>query len=102
MNDKNPKSQIIVEKKVTKFLKKLAKSAPQAYIKIIDFLKDDLSNANNPCILANAKHLQGFSDKRYRWRLGDYRIIGIVERDKFYIIQIIKIAKRDDNTYKDL
>ncbi|MGX3044751.1 type II toxin-antitoxin system RelE family toxin [Helicobacter sp. T3_23-1056] len=102
MTHKSPKSQIIVDKKVMKFLKKLAKSLPQVYIKIVDFLKDDLSNADNPCKLPNAKHLQGFSDNRYRWRLGDYRIIGIVEKDRFFIIQIIKIAKRDNNTYKDL
>lgn len=41
-----------------------------------------------------------YDDNRYRWRLGDYRIIGIVENNTFKLIQIIKIAKRDENTYR--
>ena len=90
--------KISIDKKPAKFLQKLAKSTPKAYIKIDEFLSNDLPSATNPCTLPNAKHLQGFSDNRYRWRLGDYRIIGIVENGAFYIIQIIKIAKRDEKT----
>lgn len=95
-------SKVVIDKNPAKFLRKLAKSAPQAFIKIDDFLSKDLPNAKNPCTLPNAKHLVGFSDSRYRWRLGEYRIIGIVENGEFYIIQIIKIAKRDEKTYKEL
>ena len=95
-------SRVVIDKNPAKFLCKLAKSAPQAFIKIDDFLSKDLPNAKNPCTLPNAKRLAGFSDSRYRWRLGKYRIIGIVENGEFYIIQIIKIAKRDEKTYKEL
>ncbi|STO97579.1 type II toxin-antitoxin system RelE/ParE family toxin [Helicobacter canis] len=93
---------IAYEKKVIKFLKKLAKSAPREFVKIDIFLNESLATCENPCTLPNAKHLQGFNDNRYRWRLGDYRIIGIVKNDTFQVIQIIKVAKRDENTYKGL
>lgn len=95
-------SKVVIDKNPAKFLRKLAKSAPRAFIKIDDFLSKDLPNAKSPCTLPNTKRLVGFSDSRYRWRLGEYRIIGIVENGEFYIIQIIKIAKRDEKTYKGL
>ncbi|EOA2864014.1 MULTISPECIES: type II toxin-antitoxin system RelE family toxin [Campylobacter] len=94
--------KIEYEKRVVKFLKKLAKSAPKEFFKIDTFLNEILPNCENPCILPNAKYLQGFNDNRYRWRLGDYRIIGIVKNDTFHFIQVIKISKRDENTYKGL
>ena len=93
-------SKVIISKKPAKFLQKLAKSTPQVYIKIDDFLSNDLPNAQNPCTLPNARHLVGFADNRYRWRLGNFRIIGIVKNGEFYIIEIIKISKRDEKTYK--
>lgn len=94
--------KIEYEKKVVKFLKKLAKSTPKDFFKIDTFLNEILTNCENPCTLPNAKHLQGFNDNRYRWRLGDYRIIGIIKNDTFQLIQVIKISKRDENTYKGL
>ena len=90
------------DKKVIKYLKKLAKSAPKEYVKISRFLNKKLPDSENPCLLPNAKHLSGFNDNRYRWRLGDYRIIGIVENETFFVVQVIKISKRDDSTYKGL
>lgn len=92
--------EIKFKKQVDKFLLKLAKSTPKDFLKIDFFLKDELPNCENPCTLPNAKRLQGFKNNCYRWRLGDYRIIGIVENGETRIIQIIKIAKRDENTYK--
>ncbi|MGX2983054.1 type II toxin-antitoxin system RelE family toxin [Helicobacter sp. 23-1045] len=94
--------EIIVDKKADKALSKLQKSAPKAHLRIIEFLDSKLSNAKNPHLLPNAKRLQGFDDNRYRWRVGEYRIIGIIENGTYKIIQIIKIAKRDDGTYKGL
>lgn len=94
--------KILIEKKAEKFLKSLEKGQSREHDKIIYFLHNTLKNANNPCTLPNAKHLQGFNDNRYRWRLGDYRIIGKAQNGEFKIIQIIKISKRDDRTYKDL
>lgn len=92
--------EIILDKKVDKVLVKLAKSAPKEHLRIMEFLGNKLATSENPCLLPNAKHLQGFDDNRYRWRIGEYRIIGIVENGKYRIIQVIKIAKRDDGTYK--
>lgn len=94
--------EIRTKKQVDKFLVKLAKSAPNEFNKIDFFLKNRLPNCDNPCLLSNATHLQGYNDNRYRWRLGNYRIIGIVNNGEFKIIEIIKIAKRDNRTYKDL
>lgn len=87
-------SKVVIDKNPAKFLRKLAKSAPQAFIKIDDFLSKDLPNAKNPCTLPNARRLSGFSDSRYRWRLGEYRIIGIVENGEFYIISNHKNSKK--------
>ena len=92
--------EIRIKKQVDKFLAKLAKSAPHEFDKIDYFIKNVLSNDDNPCLLPNAKHLQGFSDNRYRWRIGEYRIIGIVKNGEFKIIEVVKIARKDDTTYK--
>lgn len=94
--------KIEYERKVVKFLEKLAKSSPREFLKIDTFLNESLANCENPCTLPNARRLQGFNDSRYRWRLGDYRIIGIVTNHGFQLIQVIKISKRDENTYKGL
>lgn len=87
---------INLEKNAEKFLSKLEKSNPKIFDKILLFLYQKLSNCDNPCNLPNAKKLQGFLDNRYRWRIGDYRIIGIVRKQKFMIIEIIKIAHRQE------
>lgn len=93
--------KVVISKKVDKELKKIAKGDKEAHLDIMIFIERKLT-LENPCTLPNAKHLKGFSDNRYRWRLGNYRIIGIVENGEFKIIQIIKISKRDENTYKGL
>lgn len=93
--------KISISKKADKELKKIAKGNKETHLEIVTFIEEKLTT-ENPCILPNAKHLQGFNDNRYRWRLGEYRIIGIVENGEFKIIQIIKISKRDENTYKGL
>lgn len=91
--------EVKYNKKLEKFLKKLAKKSQDDFFKINDFLRNKLPNCENPCALQNAKHLQGFSDNRWRWRIGVWRIIGIVENGKFKIIKIIEITRRDDTTY---
>lgn len=93
--------KILISKKADKELKKIAKGNKEAHLDIVIFIEKKLTT-DNPCTLPNAKRLQGFNDNRYRWRLGEYRIIGIVENGEAKIIQIIKIAKRDENTYKGL
>ncbi len=94
--------EIQLTKQVLKFLNKLEKSTPSEHSKIVIFLNEKLSTNQNPCMLSNAKYLQGFDDNRYRWRLGNYRIIGIVNNGEFKIIEIIKISKQDESTYKNL
>lgn len=69
------------------------------HTKIMRFLEQKLANADNPTTLPNARKLIGFDDNRYRWRLGDYRIIGIIQNSELKIIEIIEISKRDDTTY---
>lgn len=89
---------IRLRKSAQKELQKIFYGNPNSALKIEIFLTK-LQSIPNPTTLPNAKKLQGFSN-HYRWRIGDYRIIGIVENGEFKIIEIIKIAKRDDNTYK--
>lgn len=93
--------KIKFKKQVDKFLVKLAKSAPKEFLKIDTFLKDELPNCENPCALPSAKHLQGYSDNRWRWKIGDYRIIGIVQNGEFKIIEIVEIARRQSKTYSN-
>lgn len=94
--------EISLKKSVEKELKKIEKSNSKIADKIIFFIRQILAKSDNPCLLENAKHLVGYSDNRYRWRLGAYRIIGIVKNNEFKIIQIIKIDKKDNRTYKGL
>lgn len=83
-------------------MKKLAKSAPKEFFKVRSFLNKTLSVCESPLNLPNCTKLVGYADNRYRWRIGEYRIIGIVENGETKIIQVIKISKRDENTYKGL
>lgn len=95
--------KIELESKATFFLKKLAKKAPNDYARLYEFLQDDLANCGNPCILKNAKHLTGFIENYYRWKISFYRIIGVVTKlENGYLIQIVKIDKRKEDTYKGL
>lgn len=95
--------KIELESKATFFLKKLAKKALQDYVKLYEFLQDDLANCENPCVIAKARHLTGFTENYYRWRIGEYRIIGIVTKlENGYLIQVAKIDKRKEDTYKGL
>lgn len=90
--------EITIDTKPNSFLKKLTKTAPQDFDKIDIFLKT-LSKIENPLTLPNCTKLVGFSDNRYRWRLGNHRIIAIVQKGAVKILQIIHIGKRDENTY---
>ncbi|WP_223810228.1 MULTISPECIES: hypothetical protein [unclassified Campylobacter] len=91
------------QKKLINLLEKLAKNNPKQFKVIDKFIFIQLrSEEEYPCTLPNAKDLKSFDDNRYRWRLDDYRIIGIVQNNEFKIIHIIKISKRDESTYKGL
>lgn len=86
---------ITIDTKANLFLKKLAKTAPKDFEKIDNFLLR-LESIQEPLKLPNCTKLVAFSDNRYRWRLGNHRIIAIIAKNQ---IQIIHIAKRDEKTY---
>lgn len=94
------KNEVFFSNEANKSLEKIKKSNPKQHLKIIEFVII-LENSENPRALPNAKSLKGFENK-YRWRLGDYRIIGNIEKNEFHIVEIVKIDKRDDKTYKNL
>ena len=86
---------ITIDTKANLFLKKLAKTAPKDFEKIDNFLLR-LESIQESLKLPNCTKLVAFSDNRYRWRLGNHRIIAIIAKNQ---IQIIHIAKRDEKTY---
>ncbi len=86
---------ITIDTKANLFLKKLAKTAPKDFEKIDNFLLR-LESIQEPLKLPNCTKLVAFSDNRYRWRLGNHRIIAIIAKNQ---IQIIHIVKRDEKTY---
>ncbi len=86
---------ITIDTKANLFLKKLAKTAPKDFEKIDNFLLR-LESIQEPLKLPNCTKLVAFSNNRYRWRLGNHRIIAIIAKNQ---IQIIHIAKRDEKTY---
>ena len=89
---------ILFRKQAAKDLKNL-KSVNNISLRISAFI-EELKITENPTALPNAKKLKGYDDNRYRWRIGDYRVIGIVENGEVKIIEILKIAHRQE-AYKD-
>lgn len=88
--------EIIIKNKAYREYKKIKKSNIQIGDTIYDFLVGVLAVVEKPSALANAKKLRGYNGKGYRWRIGDYRIIGIIEDGEVKIIEIIKIAHRKE------
>lgn len=90
--------KVKLSKNADKFLDKL--TINKQVLKIMQFL-DTLEKEANPTKMSNCKKIESASDNRWRWRVGEYRIIGVIEKDNdIKIILIIKIDKKDDNTYK--
>ena len=88
-------TKVFINNRAEKELEKIWKSNRAAAKKIQIFLTEKLQNIENPCFLPNAKKLKG-RDNQYRWRVGDYRVIGIVENGEFLIINITRIAHRQE------
>lgn len=84
--------RIVFNKKADKELEKIHKGSRRDGLKIQFFIDEVLAKAQRPTELLNAKKLQGY-ESHYRWRIGDYRIIGIVENE-ILTIEIIKISHR--------
>ncbi len=87
----------------------LNKKAQKALVKMLDsdifnaksislFLNDILATCDNPKSLKNAKKLKGYKTDVWRWRIGNYRIIGEFLKGVL-VIKIIEIAHRQ-NVYK--
>ena len=84
--------KIIIGNSAHKSLIKINKADSKSADKIQFFL-DNLAQAKRPKSLPNGEKMKGYDD-RYRWRVGNYRIIGLI-KDKELIIEIIKISTRE-------
>ncbi|MCI9128907.1 MAG: type II toxin-antitoxin system RelE/ParE family toxin [Eggerthellaceae bacterium] len=60
---------------------------------------DKIQEAEDPRGLSNAKKLRGVDDG-WRWRVGTYRILGVV-RDKEILIEVFRVGHRRD-VYRNL
>lgn len=87
---------IITTKTADKQFEKILKSAPN-HAEHITAVIDKIKSLDNPFVW-NCKKMQGV-DNQYRWRAGEYRIIGEVIKDRL-IIKLIRIANRS-RAYKD-
>ena len=94
--------QVELRNSAIKTLEKIENKDKIAFYEISSFL-DDLSQVKNPFTLPNAKKLNAYKD-RWRWRIDNYRIIGIKsknEQNQDVVIIIIEIDKRS-RVYKNL
>ena len=85
--------KIIISNSAHKSLIKINKADSKSADKIQFFL-DNLAQTKQPKSLPNGEKMKGYDDDRYRWRVENYRVIGIV-KDKELIIEIIKISTRE-------
>lgn len=74
--------------------RELAKLHPQTVGRVLRFLRDRVAPLDDPRILA--KPLKGSrTDTYWRFRVGDYRIVALVE-DSLERILIVRVAHRRD------
>lgn len=69
-----------------KALKQLNKLDKQVKQRIADFLKNRLSNLENPRDLGKA--LQGDLSQYWSYRVGDYRLLAAIEDEKLVILLV--------------
>ncbi len=84
--------QVVLTNSAIKELEKIAKANAKFALMIRRFL-GELANVKQPKSLPNGEKMKGYDD-RYRWRVGNYRVIGLI-KDKELIIEIIKISTRE-------
>ena len=77
---------------IEKFLRKLKKTEQDAFLLLFEQLERDYKKVPGVKKLVGKKNL-------YRIRMGKYRIIFLVRKDG---IEIIRIKKRAEGTYKNL
>ncbi len=76
-----------------KSLKQLKKMDRQIAKLIIAYIRKNLTNCENPRNLGKA--LQGNLSDKWRYRVGDYRILAKIEDEKI-LISIIEVAHRKE------
>lgn len=83
------KYKVIIRQKAEKQLNKLDDSMK---LKIMQYIKQNLNNTDNPKKFGKALryNLKGF----WRYRVENYRIIAKIEKDELVIL-IVQIDKRD-------
>ncbi len=84
------KYQVVYSKKVLKQLKKMDK---QIAMLIISYIEKNLVNCSNPRLLG--KSLKGNLNNKWSYRIGNYRILSIIEDGKI-LINIVEIGHRRD------
>ena len=89
------KYSILITNKALKELEKIQKSAPNEADRILA-LFEILKISDTPHLLPNAKKLQGYQKENYyRWRIGNYRVIGYIQHSEL-VIKIVKVATRQE------
>lgn len=76
-----------------KSLKQLKKMDKQIAKLIVAYIRKNLADCENPRIIGKA--LQGNLSDKWRYRVGDYRILAKIEDDKI-LISIIEVAHRKE------
>lgn len=73
--------------------KQLAALDRKTMLLVVSFI-DELDGCDEPRLLPNAKKLQGVKDG-WRWRVGTYRILGVIDDDRI-VIEIFRVGHRRD------
>lgn len=88
--------RVLVPKSVDKFLSKQAKGDPKGIEKVRILLRQ-LEIILEPTKMPNAKKMKNYKhlENCWRWRMGNYRVVGDIN-DIECIIKIIEISTRED------
>lgn len=94
--------EIEFEKKAVKWLERFKKTNKNDFELLDYYFSEKLKKCNdNPKTLGRA--VQNRNDELWRWRCGNYRILGYVNQNGvIYIVKVIKIVRKSDTTYKQL
>ena len=82
--------QLVISEACVKQLKKLDKTAS---VRIVKWLKRNIDGADDPRLFG--KCLKGNLRDQWRYRIGSYRVIAVIDDNKFIVVTV-KIALRKD------
>lgn len=86
--------------KITKRAQKqLSKMEPKVAKLIVSFIDQELEGCENPRAIPNGKDLKG-TPGGWRWRVGNYRILGVIWDDEV-VIEVFRVGHRKD-VYKNI